>query len=67
MSMYVAGIGKQVDKMELEAIASRPASKYVFMIDNFDALNEIKDQLAIKACKGKLYFSTIISVAKFVV
>lgn len=51
ITVFVIGIGSQVDKMELEAIASKPASKYVYMIDNFDALNMIKDELAIKACE----------------
>lgn len=51
ITVFVIGIGRQVDKIELEAIGSRPSSNYVFMIDSFDALNFIKKELAIKACK----------------
>ncbi|XP_045173658.2 collagen alpha-5(VI) chain-like [Mercenaria mercenaria] len=53
ITVFVIGIGSQIDKEELESIASGPPSKYVFMIDNFDALNQIKDELAIKACEEK--------------
>ena len=46
-------------------MASKPTEKFMFMIDSFDVLDEIKEQLAIKACEGKvhclcmLYFSMI--------
>ena len=53
VSLSLSGIGDQVDKTELQAIASKPASNYVFMIDNFDALTKIKEELAIKACEGR--------------
>ena len=43
-----------MDKDELAAMASKPTEKYMFMIDSFDVLDEIKEQLAIKACEGKL-------------
>ncbi|KAH3884485.1 collagen alpha-4(VI) chain-like isoform X2 [Dreissena polymorpha] len=52
ITVFVIGIGSQVDKGELEAIGSRPSSNNVFMIDNFDALNHIKGALAIKACEA---------------
>ena len=33
-------------------MASKPTSKFMSMIDNFDVLDEIKGQLAVKACEG---------------
>lgn len=50
------GIGRQVDEDELAAMASKPTGKYMFTIDNFDVLEEIKEQLAIKACEGKFIY-----------
>ena len=47
------GIGGQVDRDELAAMASKPTEKFMSMIDSFDVLDEIKEQLAIKACEGK--------------
>ena len=41
-----------MDALELEAIASKPSDKYVYRIDNFDALTKIQEGLAIKACEG---------------
>ena len=38
-------------------MGSKPTEKFVFMIDNFDVLAEIKEQLAIKACEGKRFYS----------
>jgi hypothetical protein len=50
------GIGKQIDKMELETIASKPSGRYVFMIENFNALTTIIGNLAGKACEGRCFF-----------
>lgn len=50
ITLFVIGIGSQVDTMELEAIASKPTKTYMFSIGNFDALDSIKDTLAIRAC-----------------
>lgn len=56
MFFLMPGIGRQVDEDELAAMASKPTGKYMFMIDNFDVLEEIKEQLAIKACEGKFIY-----------
>ncbi|XP_071180188.1 cartilage matrix protein-like isoform X1 [Mytilus edulis] len=51
ITVFVIGIGSQVDEQELEAIATKPLSHYMLKIGNFDALDSIKDELAIKACE----------------
>ncbi|CAC5422003.1 COL22A [Mytilus coruscus] len=51
ITVFVIGIGSQVDEHELEAIATKPLSTYMLKIGNFDALDSIKDELAIKACE----------------
>ncbi|KAL4224060.1 collagen [Mactra antiquata] len=53
ISVFVIGIGNQVDKDELENIGSKPSKQYVFMIDDFDALSYIREELAVKACEVK--------------
>lgn len=51
ITVFVIGIGNQVDEKELAAIASTPTDNFMFTIDNFDALQSIKDRLAIRTCK----------------
>ncbi|WAR03535.1 COCA1-like protein [Mya arenaria] len=53
ITVFVIGIGSQVDRKELEAIGSSPTVSHVFMIDNFDALDHIKENLASQACDAK--------------
>ena len=50
--VFAVGVGQDIDMGELHAIASRPADDYVNTVDNYDALNSIKELLAIKACQG---------------
>lgn len=47
---------EQVDEKELAAIASTPTDNFMFKIDNFDALQSIKDRLAVRTCKGRFFF-----------
>ena len=49
----------QIDQAELEAIASKPLDIYMFTVGNFDALDSIKEQLAISACEGILLITDI--------
>ena len=56
--MFAVGVGQDIDMGELHAIASKPAQDYVNTVDNYDALNSIKELLAIKACQGKPYIFT---------
>ncbi|XP_066486479.1 integrin alpha-X-like [Tiliqua scincoides] len=47
---FAIGVGRAFDqgtsgRRELNAIASAPASDHVFSVDNFDALNDIQNQL----------------------
>lgn len=51
ITVFVIGIGNQVDEKELAAIASTPTDNFMFKIDNFDALQSIKDRLAVRTCK----------------
>ncbi|GAB1597680.1 collagen alpha-6(VI) chain-like [Argonauta hians] len=52
--MFAVGIGSYVDLKELEGIASTSDNKdsqFVFHVKNFDALNSIKEILAIQTCE----------------
>ncbi|KAH9492718.1 Collagen alpha-4(VI) chain [Bulinus truncatus] len=48
--VYAIGVGKSVKDDELEAIASSPREEFVFNVDDFSALSQLRDILAIKAC-----------------
>lgn len=54
--IMVIGIGLRFDRKamaELDGIANRPLEDNRFMVDSFDVLAGIKEQLAISACKVK--------------
>ena len=51
--LYAVGIGDQIDRHELEMIASQPEDEFVFEIDNFNMLSSVLNILAIKTCNGK--------------
>lgn len=57
MGVYVfaVGIGAQTDVTELMDIASDPNENFVFHVDNFSSLRNIRELLAIKACDGKFH------------
>lgn len=60
--IFAIGVGYRVDENELRSIASKPSGEYMFMVDNFDSLDRIKELLAIKTCTGK---NIIVVTGKF--
>lgn len=57
--MFAVGIGSNVDLKELKGIASKSnkkESQFVFHVENFDALDSIKEILAIQTCEGACIF-----------
>lgn len=48
--VYAIGVGKGVKQEELEGIANQPKEDFVFSVNDFGALSEIRDALAVKAC-----------------
>ncbi len=55
-TIFAIGIGQQADMTELQTLASQPASQFVFTVNGYDALQSIKDLLAIKTCQGNSSF-----------
>ncbi|CAH1791714.1 unnamed protein product [Owenia fusiformis] len=53
VTVFAIGVGANINKKELEAIASDPDEQYVYTVDNYDALDTIKNMLAMKACEVK--------------
>ncbi|KAL4227331.1 von Willebrand factor (vWF) type A domain [Mactra antiquata] len=49
--VFAVGIGNQIDRHELESIASEPKEKYLFEVGKFGLLDSVKEKLAIKACE----------------
>ena len=64
--VFAVGVGQDIDMGELHAIASRPAADYVNTVDNYDALNSIKELLAIKACQGEIHLFTYLPIYLFI-
>lgn len=50
--LFAIGIGYNTNPRELKGIASKPESDHVFKIDNFGALESIKQILAVRTCEG---------------
>lgn len=48
--VYAIGVGSAVRKEELEAIANSPSEDFVFSVDDFSALYQLKDVLGTKTC-----------------
>ena len=53
ITMFSIGVGHAIDETELAAIANKPLKEYMFTVDNYNALNTIKEMLSIKACEGE--------------
>jgi len=48
------GIGSQVDEFELRDIASSPESMNVILVQDFNSLPLVENQLTIETCRGML-------------
>lgn len=52
VTVYAIGVGKEVKEVELESIANSPMENFVFSVDDFAALSELRGALAAKTCAG---------------
>ena len=59
MNVFAVGVGSNLDRTELEAIASKPQN--VFTVSNFDALDSLQATLKKTACEGQ-DFTVVASV-----
>ena len=46
------GVGDYYDDQELMNIANGPSEEFVFLVENYNSLDKIKEILAIKTCTG---------------
>lgn len=53
ITMIAVGIGKKISSKEIRALASEPKEKNAFTVSGYQALDTIKEDLAIQACKVK--------------
>ncbi|XP_052796198.1 cartilage matrix protein-like isoform X2 [Mya arenaria] len=51
MTIFAIGVGRNLDLNELSNIASNPDDEFLFMVDDFSALQTITNRLARTACK----------------
>ncbi|OWF48412.1 cartilage matrix protein-like [Mizuhopecten yessoensis] len=54
ITIMAIGVGSGVQDMDLEGLASTPREKYVFRVDEYQALNTLRNELSIKTCEGPL-------------
>lgn len=60
VNIFAIGIGSKINTRELRLMASRPSHEHFFKVTDFNALQNIKDMLAVRTCRGKV--SSTISV-----
>ncbi|GAB1606676.1 uncharacterized protein LOC115210527 [Argonauta hians] len=51
--VFSIGVGSKVYPTELEQIASATAKNHVFLVNNFEALNNIRKAVAFRACEAQ--------------
>ncbi|XP_060073181.1 collagen alpha-6(VI) chain-like [Ylistrum balloti] len=51
ITVMAIGVGSGVQDMDLEGLASTPREKYVFRVDDYQALSTLKNELSIKTCQ----------------
>ena len=61
--VFAIGVGSQFVKEELRLIASRPSDEFVFTVENYRALAQIRHMLALKTCQGKPVLTLRFTVA----
>ncbi|XP_061189713.1 collagen alpha-3(VI) chain-like isoform X2 [Saccostrea echinata] len=49
--IFSIGIGSRINTRELRMMATRPASEYFFRVSDFNALQNIKNILAVRTCR----------------
>lgn len=52
IQVIAIGVGHGINQAELEGIASKPKSQYVYNAENFDVLNTLQASLSSKTCEG---------------
>lgn len=50
--MFVVAVGSSVQMSDFAAFASEPSSEFVYTIDNFDAMDRIKNKITTRICSG---------------
>lgn len=58
INVYAVGIGKGIDRNELNTIATDPDSSHVMTVDSFDKLQQISAGFQARACQSKLLYFT---------
>lgn len=53
INLFSIGIGSRINTRELKMMASRPAREHFFKVTDFNALQNIKNILAVRTCRGK--------------
>ena len=58
--LFAIGIGDAVVESELLEIASDPDDRYVFQVNNFDVIDNIRSLVSKEACKGTvMHFASL--------
>jgi hypothetical protein len=57
IKVFAIGVGNRVSLEELQNLASDPNWEHVFEVDNYKALDSIKDTLTSRTCYESMLFS----------
>jgi collagen type VI alpha len=53
IQIFTIGVGNGVDEEELHSVASNPDGSHVFLVESYDALQEIEKALTMGACHSE--------------
>jgi collagen type XXI alpha len=53
VTLFAIGVGAETEDAELRAIANKPASTYVFYVEDYMAISKIREVMKQKLCEGE--------------
>ena len=62
ITLFAIGIGTGINQLELQEIGNDPDDKYVFEVNNFDVVENIRSLISRQACKGMLIINLMSKV-----
>uniref|UniRef100_A0A4W3JCP4 VWFA domain-containing protein n=1 Tax=Callorhinchus milii TaxID=7868 RepID=A0A4W3JCP4_CALMI len=53
ITLFAIGVGDETEEFELQAIANKPSSTYVFYVEDYTGISRIREVMKQKLCEGK--------------
>uniref|UniRef100_A0A4W3JPM8 VWFA domain-containing protein n=1 Tax=Callorhinchus milii TaxID=7868 RepID=A0A4W3JPM8_CALMI len=57
ITLFAIGVGDETEEFELQAIANKPSSTYVFYVEDYTGISRIREVMKQKLCEGKNFLA----------